>query len=491
MFYKHCIDELIHPLSSLYTLCLNNSFLPADWSKSYITPIYKKGPRTDSNNYRPIALTCTMCKLMESVIKVQLVDFLTSNSLISNNQHAFLSQHSTLTNLLECTNDWFVSLNSRHSTDVIYIDFSRAFDSIVFDKLLFKLKHFGISGSLLSWIKNFLYNRKQCVVLDNCFSSVIDVLSGVPQGSVLGPILFILFIDDIDCVCTGVSTLKLFADDCRLYSEITLNTCNYTCLLQSLHNLCSWAKDNQLSINVIKCSILSIMPRSLNTQPSTLRSYSVNDFTLSFKSEVVDLGITISEDLSYKTHISNIVSKAYSRQSILFRGFVTRDLLFMRKAFVTYIRPIVEYDTPLWNPTEIYLIDLIESVQRDFSRRIPALSGLCYRDRLTKLNLDPLELRRLRYDLVQYYKILNNLTPLDPSKYFSIYNSIPSSRSSPTYLSKPIKASNKFLSSFFFRQVSVWNKLPQHIIQSNSLPSFKHSLKTFNLYPFLKSSSFI
>ena len=120
----------------------------------------------------------------------------------------------------------------------------------------------------------------------------------------------------------------------------------------------------------------------------------------------------------------------------------------MRKAFITYIRPILEYNSPIWNPSEIYLIDLIENIQREFSRRIPALSDFCYRDRLIKLKLYPLELRRLRFDLCLYYKILHNLTPLNPSDYFMIYHSLPSSRSAPTYLTKPTKASNRLLSSF-------------------------------------------
>lgn len=188
-------------------------------------------------------------------------------------------------------------------------------------------------------------------------------------------------------------------------------------------------------------------------------------------------------------HISNIVAKAFGRQSVLFRGFVTRELSFIRKAFTTYIRPILEYNTPLWNPCEIYLIDLIENVQREFSRRIPSLSHLGYSERLSKLKLEPLELRRLRYDLIMYYKILNNLTPIDPNKYFEIYHSLPSSRSAATYLTKPAKACNKLLSSFFYRNVSVWNKLPQHIVLSQSLSSFKTAIASYDLLPFLKCTS--
>ena len=159
---------------------------------------------------------------MESVIKEQLLDYLNTNKLISPHQHAFISNHSTATNLLECIHDWTLSLNSHHSTDVIYIDFSRAFDSLVFSKLLHIIKQYGITGKLIAWIANFITDRSQCVAISNVFSSVCDVVSGVPQGSVLGPILFLLYINDIGTVCTGLSLLKLFADDCKLFSKIIL-----------------------------------------------------------------------------------------------------------------------------------------------------------------------------------------------------------------------------------------------------------------------------
>ena len=162
----------------------------------------------------------------------------------------------------------------------------------------------------------------------------------------------------------------------------------------------------------------------------------------------------------------------------------------MRKSFITYIRPILEYDSSIWNPSEIYLIDMIENIQREFSRRIPSITDLSYRDRLEKLNLEPLELRRLRYDLGLYYKVLNNLTPLNPSDYFLIYHSPPSSRSASIYLTRPIRASNKFLSSFFFRCIDVWNRLPITVTSAESFTCFKCRLRSYNLDQFLKCSAF-
>ena len=260
IFIKTCINELKFPLAKLFQLSFNTGYLPDEWRRAYITPIFKKGSTTDPHNYRPIAQTSSLCKIMERVIKDQLLTFLTSNSHISPNQHAFIAHHSTATNLLECTNDWSIAINSSNSVDIIYIDFSKAFDSIVFDKLLYKLSLYGISGNLLNWIEHFLKGRSQCVAVDGCLPAVSEVLSGVPQGSVLGPVLFLIFINDIIDICSGEVTIKLFADDAKLYSVITSSNHLASLSLQrSLDNLITWSSIWQLYINIIKCNLLTIV----------------------------------------------------------------------------------------------------------------------------------------------------------------------------------------------------------------------------------------
>jgi hypothetical protein len=187
-FFKECSLWLCEPLAYVFQSCFDHSYLPPVWLRAYITPAFKKGDAADPQNYRPIALTCIMCKLMEHIIKDQLLGYLLNKNLISKQQHAFIIKHSTASNLLECIHDWSVALNDSNSVDVIYIDFKRAFDSIVYSKLIHKLTCYGISGKLLAWISAFLHNRLQSVVIENTNSTYVDVISGVPQGSVLGPI---------------------------------------------------------------------------------------------------------------------------------------------------------------------------------------------------------------------------------------------------------------------------------------------------------------
>jgi hypothetical protein len=485
-FFIICCDELCFSLSQLFTLCLEQSVIPPVWLTALITPLFKKGKTIDANNYRPIALTCTMCKLMESSIKDQIVDFLVRKKLITNNQHAFIKQHSTSTNLLQSTNDWLVSLNSHLCTDVIYIDFAKAFDSIVISKLLYKLENYGISGLLLKWISLYLHDRSQCVVVEGCFSSSCLVVSGVPQGSVLGPILFLIYINDVDSVCKGSSILQLFADDAKLYSRVCVD--DHTNFLQlSLDSLSAWADQWQLAININKCSVLHIAPKTRQS-PSI---YLLNGTQIPVHSSCVDLGVIINDDLSFRDHINSIVSKARQRTSVLLRGFVSRRLDIMRTAFVTYVRPLLEYNSVVWNPSQKQFIDLIENVQRSFSKRIPSLSLLSYHERLAFLNLEPLELRRLRFDLTYYYKVLHNLTPLTPNDVFAIYTPMESSRSRSPYLRKPPKASNVLLSSFFCRNVAAWNSLPSSLRHAPSVLSFKHLLKLIDMTSFLSGTSIL
>ena len=215
---KHASESLALPLAQLYQSLFNSGVVPKEWKVAMVTPIFKKGNSTDVSNYRPISLTSLCCKIMESVIKDDILAHLLSKGLISRHQHGFLSRRSTGTQLIECFNDWTLNIENKQSLDVIYIDFAKAFDSVVHRKLTLKLISYGIGGSLLSWIQNFLTDRFQFVCIDGFYSSTVRVTSGVPQSSVLGPILFIIFINDVCDIIIGSTTCKLYADDIKLYA---------------------------------------------------------------------------------------------------------------------------------------------------------------------------------------------------------------------------------------------------------------------------------
>ena len=266
---------------------------------------------------------------------------------------------------------WTVGLSCSKNIDVVYIDFSKAFDSIVFSKLVCKLKNCGISGNLLAWLSSFIHGRSQCVVLENCFSSVSDVISGVPQGSVLGPVMFLIIVNDVTSICSGNTTVKLFADDLKLYSVYNIGD-NSSDLQQSIDNLVNWSKLWQLEINLNKCHVLPIRAKS---NSNTFSRYTLNGSPLSNLTLTSDLGVFVDSKLTFKEHICTVITKAQQRVGVFFRGFASRTLDIVRKTFTTYIRPMLEYNSNVWNPSHKYLIDQLENVQRRFTKRVTSLKN--------------------------------------------------------------------------------------------------------------------
>jgi len=419
---------------------------------------------------------------MESVIKDQLVSYLHSKNLITSQQHAFIKRHSTVTNLLECTHDWSVAVHGGHAVDVIYIDFSRAFDSVVHSKLIFKLSNLGISGELLQWIEAFLTDRCQCVVVEHCFSSWTPVVSGVAQGSVLGPILFILFINDIGCICNGCTVShKLFADDLKLYSTINTN-CDHVQFQAVLNNLQQWCIDWQLNINPSKCNIIHF---GHNNNKYT---YFLNGSPLNAPETVTDLGVDVDPLLKFDHHINKIIKKAYSRIGILFKGFASREVQLLKQAYITYIRPVLEYASSVWSPHLLKHINSLERVQKYFTKHIPSLRQFSYPERLALIGLEPLEVRRLKFDLILYYKSFNNLIALPHNLYFSVQSNLSQTRTGGNRLIPVLCNTNTFANDFFNRCVNCYNSLPLDVINSHSLSVFKNYLSHIDLANYIKCS---
>ena len=227
--------------------------VPMDWKTANITALFKKGSKSDANNYRPVSLTSQIGKIMERIIKKELVSFLEENNLLFDSQHGFRRNRSCLTNLLEFMQGIANSLDKGNPTDVIYLDFQKAFDKVPHRRLLYKLKDIGIEGRLLAWIEDWLSNRRQRVVLNGRCSRWEEVTSGVPQGSVLGPILFIIFINDLDERI--LNKLLKFADDTKLIGEVNCMEKRNE-LQQDLDKLIDWSILWQMSFNIEKCKVM-------------------------------------------------------------------------------------------------------------------------------------------------------------------------------------------------------------------------------------------
>ena len=474
-----CAHELSLPLSIIFNAVFHNSELPSSWLLSTVIPLFKKGQRNLVSNYRPISLTSSCCKVMESIINDCVTHFLISNKLLSDCQHGFLKNRSTVTNLLSSLHTWLSSLNARKSTDIIYIDFAKAFDSCSHSKLMHKLKSYGIGGKLYDWISAWLSGRTQCVKLGAYFSNPQPVLSGVLQGSVLGPLLFLLYINDlIDCLPPS-SNPTLFADDLKLFSDQTPvlagnspSNVSSPLLQSSLNKLSEWSNVWQLPINVPKCSVLSIS----NSKFPLKRQYDINSYQIPQVITYSDLGVIIDEKLSFSAHILSVTKKAYRQSSLITRCFRSKNPSILKKAFCTYVRPLLEYASQIWSPHSLKDIAILERVQRRFTKTFTNIHFLPYSTRLAHLDLPSLSLRRTHLDLFTVYRLLHNLTFLEPSLFFSL-RPTSSTRGHPFTLIKPRIRLDSSKFAFHVRSVNIWNSLPLAIVSANSLPAFKAALR--------------
>ena len=392
----------------------------------------------------------------------------------SDNKNGFVKHKSCFTNLLESHNAWTGALDSGFGIDVIYLDYSKAFDSVPHLRLISKLQAYGIRGNLLKWIKNFLIGRQQKVILNGSSSQWTEVTSGVPQGSVLGPLLFILYVNDIT---DGVqSSLEMFADDSKLY-RIIQNPCDTDTLQHDLNYISNWSKLWLLNFNTTKCSVMHLGRHDRATY--TLFNLATNSNTLlQPTTEQKDLGVWTTPSMNFSVHCQKAASKANQALGMIKRNFKYMSKSSLMILYKTFVRPHLEYCAPIWNPRYCKDIDTLEKVQRRATKLVPSISALSYESRLNQLQLHSLYCRRQRSDLIEVYKIMNNQYLTNPD---NIFTRAPGSttRGHTLKLFKP--RVNTTVRQHFFnsRVITYWNNLPQDVISAKSTSAFKFKLDNY------------
>ena len=474
---KHC---LAGPLALVFTQLLSVAFVPDIWKKAVITPVFKKGVAGNVCNYRPISLTCVPSKIMERIIAQQIYNHLSRNNILHHAQHGFCKGRSTCTNLLESFNDWTISIQYKHSVTIAYVDFSKAFDTVSHKKLFARLDSYGIRGNLLQWLCQFFSERTHQTRVGSSLSPTAELISGVVQGSGIGPLMFLIFINELAEILdrAGVK-VKLFADDVKVYVQI-IGSHDSNKLQCALDLLTSWAETWQLTISVDKCCILNIG----RAKPPVMDFY-IDGKKLPTNLSCRDLGVIVSHDLKPAVHIGQMVAKAHQRANIILRSFVSRDVALLVRAFTTYVRPIVEYNSIIWSPQNVCDIEEIERVQRRFTKRLTGLKMYSYAARLNQLKIPSLELRRLHIDLIMCYKIVFGLVDVKFDDFFQL-STVVTTRGHPFKLFKEHSDVNARKSFFSQRIINVWNSLPSDIVDFGSLRKFKRTIKLVDLSSFLK-----
>jgi hypothetical protein len=394
-----------------------------------------------------------------------------------------LKKHSTVTNLLESVNDWTLALSNRKSVVIAYIDFQKAFDSVSHPKLIHKLISYGVHGNLLLWITSFLSDRSQSVRVGSSLSKLSPVSSGVSQGSVIGPLLFNLFINDITDKLDISTTSKIFADDIKIYTEFS-TTMLPNHLQNHLDLIYLWSITWQLPISHSKCNILTLGRHNLT------QTFSISSIPITRVESAHDLGVTIDPELKFSKHIDDIVKRAKQRSALIHRCFLSRSTPNLLRAFKTYVRPLVEYATQIWSPYLLSNLSHVESVQRSFTKRLPGLSNFTYAERLALLQLQSLEHRRLISDMVTCYNIVHGNIALSFNDFFSFSNNS-SSRGHSLKLNVPITRTDTRKYFFSARVVKTWNALPANLVHAPSMHSFKKQINKLNFNDTLVLPTFI
>ena len=470
---KNTATSIYRSVTKIFNQSISTGQVPSGWKSSLVVPVPKTSDHLQNpNNYRPISLLSILSKVLEKHIYSLIVDFLAEHHLLSDAQWGFLPGRSTVSALLSTVHHWFELLEDGKEVCVVFLDFKKAFNSVPHIPLLEKLQRIGLDAHLIMWIKNYLTLRMQSVAVDGATSNPMPVLSGVPQGSVLGPLLFLIYINDITTI--SLSTLSqciLYADDVLLYRPIT---CSYDvrAIKFDIEEVEQWADSNHLNLNPTKCKYMVISRKQCATYSFVLY---LNGVPLERVEIFKYLGVLLRSNLGWSDHITMICSKTRKLLGLLYRQFynhATTDTI--KQLYVSLIRPHLEYAAPLWDPHLQKDVDMLENVQKFAMKLITRKWDQGYAQLKEMVDLPTLQSRRLHLKLHHVFRIVHGLCDF-PSTFHKTA-SYCERRARSHLLHQPFARTNAFLYSFVPSGAAAWNQLTEEQVTVNSLQSFKKLL---------------
>ena len=404
---KTCRKQLSLPLFYLWRGSLDCGVIPAETLLVIICPIHKGGSRSIPKQYRPVALTSHLIKVFERVLREALVAHIDMNNLLPNGQHGSRATRSTLTQLLSQWDVILAGLEEGDGVDSVYLDFSKAFDKVETGVLLHKLKDSKVLGKIGVWLARFLDSaqRQQAVAVEGRLSGLSPVISGVPQGTVLGPILFLLHISCIAREVSAGSNVSSYVDDTRVTRSI-VNQSDCTTLQDDLDAIYRWALDVNMVFNGDKFEMLRFWP---NKEKPATPYIDPEGNIIEEKEHLRDLGVELSSDLTFSRHIENIVSDASRLVGWIMRTFRRRSKGVMITLWKSLIQSRLDYCSQLWSPSDQASISKLEGVAKSFTSRVSGTEGLDYWERLSMLRMYSQERRRERYQIIFIWKLSQGL----------------------------------------------------------------------------------
>lgn len=451
----------------LFEKSLETRKIPSEWKRAKVIPIFKSGDKQLTSNYRPISLLGSVGKILEHIISKHITSFIESHNWFNPAQHGFRGGLSTVTQLVEAVHDFSSIINHSGQVDVIFLDFAKAFDRVPHSKLILKLRKLLQNDSIVDWFQDYLSQRTQVVSLNDTHSGSVPVLSGVPQGSVLGPLLFLIFINDIS---SDISVkIKLFADDCILYQEIKTPD-DHHLLNISLEKVHCWCQEWQMSLNLLKTVSMTITRKK---SPSNF-NYSIDSHILQSVSQYKYLGIIISSDLRWNLHIDFIAHKAMKKLWSLRHSLRQATSDIKLTAYKTYVRSLLEYADVVWDPHTASNINKLEKIQKmalrfvfnSYNRNV---SSYALRARA---QLETLESRRRTNRLKFLFLVCNNFLKIAPENYITFFNPRSTRHRNCRSIKDYMCRNDCFKFSFFPRTIREWNELPAEATSSSSVDSF-------------------
>ena len=470
-------------LTDLFNLSVRSGVFPVDWKLAKVSPIYKTGERIDPNNYRPISVLSTIARIFEKVMYEQFYDYLSRKNILDPRQSGFRSLHSTVTALLDLTNQWCFNIDRGLINGVLFLDLKKAFDTVDHNLLLIKLEYVGVRGQTLEWFKSYLSNRSQAVFINGVLSEHEQIKCGVPQGSILGPLLFLIYINDLSSII-GIATTRMYADD----TNLTFTACNIPELQEQMsvdiQCLKNWLIANKLTLNVIKTEFMLVGSRQRIATMTENTNTFLNGISLNRVNCSKCLGVEIDEFLTWDTHIASVSKKVSSGISIMRKVKPFIPISSLLNIYQSIVEPYFDYCSIVWNGIGDNLADKLQKLQNRAARVITGAEYLTPTNEiLNKLGWSNLKERRNKQKALMMFKIVNGMTPRYLKEIFSarpgasVYNL----RTSLDDIAIPRARTDYYRKSFAFTGAKIWNALPNNMKSELSFETFRNKLKSLDL----------